>query len=1070
MILNESEIEQCTLDLLKELNGYQVAFGPDLTDGIFKERELTDILLTRRVKDAIDRINPHIPASAREDAFKQVLRLPFGQLIDKNEYFHNLLINGVDVKFGIGDGKSRTDKVWLIDWHNPAGPNNEFLAVNQYTLLDTSGIHTSIQENRRPDIVLFVNGLPLVVFELKNAVDEQANLEKAYNQLLTYHTVIPSLFPYNAFEVISDGWSAAAGTISSEYSRFMQWKSVDGNSVVYSRTQSELQPLIEGMLSKDRLLDLIRHFLVFERTREGTVKKLAAYHQYFAVNKAIESTLRASAQDSGRKTTRTHPVDYDLPSVHDQEQGDKRGGVVWHTQGSGKSLSMVFYAGKLVLEPAMSNPTIVVLTDRNDLDQQLFDTFAGCQQLLRQSPVQAESREHLRQLLQVVSGGIVFTTIQKFFPENGYETLPALTLRRNVVVIADEAHRSQYDFIDGFARHMRDALPNATFIGFTGTPIEKEDKNTQAVFGNYVDVYDIQQAVEDGATVPIYYESRLAKISLSEEDQKLLDQRIDEITEDEELTEKQKNYARWTGKEAVVGSAPRLRQVAQDIVEHFEARRSSTGGKGMIVCMSRRICVELYDEIVHLRPDWHHPADAEGKIKIVMTGSASDPLRWQEHIRNKERRKKIGDRLRNDQDDLQLLIVRDMFLTGFDAPPLDTMYLDKPMNGHTLMQAIARVNRVFGEKTGGLIVDYIGIAQDLKQALAIYTDGHGRGEIALDQEAAVKIMLREFEIVRDMFGRFDYRQYFTLPPAQKLNFILDAANHIASLSDIQQGDKLLTGTDRFKENLLRLRKAYGLAVPHPKALEIRDDLAFFLAIKARFVKFSGGGHARPFSEIEMEIRKIVNDAIISEEVVDIFDAAGIRKPDISILSDEFLAEIKDMKRKNLALELLKKLLADEIKTRGRLNYTQERKFSEMLAEAVKRYQSGLIDSLKMIEELIQLAQEIRQADKRGEDLGLAPDELAFYDALADNPNAESLLGDEVLRQIAVELTDSVRKNTTIDWQLKESVQAKLRVLVKRLLRKYKYPPDDPATREYTVSVNKVLEQADKLADYWTALP
>ncbi len=1067
MILNESEIEQTALDLLKELNGYQVAYGPDLADGIYKERELTDVLLTRRVKDAIDRINPHVPASAREDAFKQVLRLPVGQLIDKNEYFHDLLINGVDVKFGIGDGKSRTDKVWLIDWKDPEGLNNEFLAVNQFTLVDTSGIHTSIQENRRPDIVLFVNGLPLIVFELKNAVDEQANLEKAFNQLLTYHTVIPSLFPYNAFEVISDGWSAAAGTISSDYNRFMQWKSVDGNSVVDSRRESELQPLIQGMLNKHTLLDLVRHFLVFERTREGTIKKLAAYHQYFAVNKAIDSTLRASAQGEGRLYARNHPADYGLPSVHEQQSGDKRGGVVWHTQGSGKSLSMVFYAGKLVLEPAMSNPTIVVLTDRNDLDQQLFDTFAACQQLLRQAPVQAESREHLRELLQVVSGGIVFTTIQKFFPENGDQAFPTLSERRNVVVIADEAHRSQYDFIDGFARHMRDALPNATFIGFTGTPIEKEDKNTQAVFGNYVDIYDIQQAVEDGATVPIYYESRLAKIALSEADQKVLDQRIDEIAENEELSDKQKNYAKWASKEAVVGSAPRLRQVAADIVGHFEARRVSTGGKGMIVCMSRRICVELYDEIVRLRPDWHHPADAEGKIKIVMTGSASDPVEWQEHIRNKERRKQIGDRLRNDQDNLQLLIVRDMFLTGFDAPPLDTMYIDKPMNGHTLMQAIARVNRVFGEKTGGLIVDYIGIAQDLKKALAVYTEGQGRGEIALDQEAAVKIMLREFEIVRDMFGRFEYRRYFTLPPAQKLNFILDAANHIASLSDIQQGDKLLTGTDRFKENLLRLRKAYGLAVPHPKALEIRDDLAFFLAIKARFEKFERSGQKRTYSQIEAEIRRIVNDAIISEEVVDIFDAVGIRKPDISILSDEFLAEIQGMEHKNIALELLKKLLADEIKIRGRMNVTQERKFSEMLAEAVKRYQNGLIDSVRMIEELIQLAQEIRQADQRGEDLGLQPDELAFYDALADNPNAETLLGDDILRQIAVELTESVRKNATIDWQLKESVQAKLRVLVKRLLRKYKYPPDDPTTREYTVSVNKVLDQASKLADYWT---
>lgn len=569
MILYESEIEEFALEILKELNGYQVAYGPELADGPFKEHELTDVLLIRRVKDAINRINQHIPAAAREDALKQVQRLTFGQLIDKNEYFHNLLINGVDVKYSVGEGKSRTDKVWLIDWKDPEGPKNDFLAVNQFTLLDTSGIHTSIQENRRPDIILFISGLPLVGLELKNAVDEPAKLEKAYNQLFTYHTVIPSLFPYNAFEVISDGWSAAAGTISSEYGRFMQWKSVDGDLIIDSRKQLELQPLIEGMLSKSRLLDLIRHFLVFERTREGTVKKLSAYHQYFAVNKAISSSLRASAEDSSVQYISEHPAYYDLPSVHQQEKGDKRGGVVWHTQGSGKSLSMVFYTGKLVLEEAMNNPTIVVLTDRNDLDQQLFDTFAAYQQLLRQSPVQADSREHLRQLLTVASGGIVFTTIQKFFPESGQERLPALTTRRNVVVIADEAHRSQYDFLEGYARHMRDALPNATFIGFTGTPIEKEDKNTQAVFGNYVDVYDIQQAVEDGATVPIFYESRLAKISLPEEEQKVLDQKIDELTESEELSEKQKNYARWAGQEAVVGSAPRLHQVAVDIASHF---------------------------------------------------------------------------------------------------------------------------------------------------------------------------------------------------------------------------------------------------------------------------------------------------------------------------------------------------------------------------------------------------------------------------------------------------------------------------------------------------------------------
>ena len=644
---------------------------------------------------------------------------------------------------------------------------------------------------------------------------------------------------------------------------------------------------------------------------------------------------------------------------------------------------------------------------------------------------------------------------------------PTLTERHNVIVIADEAHRSQYDFIDGYARHMRDALPNASFIGFTGTPIEKEDKNTQAVFGNYVDIYDIQQAVEDGVTVKIYYESRLAKIVLSEEDQKILDERVEEITEEEELTEKQKSFARWTSKEAVVGSTDRLKQVAADIVRHFEQRLSAADGKGMIVCMSRRICVALHNEIIKLRPQWYSPEDDKGAIKIVMTGSASDPPHWQEHIRNKDRRKAIGNRLKDPKDPLKLLIVRDMFLTGFDAPCLHTMYIDKPMNGHTLMQAIARVNRVFGDKEGGLIVDYIGIAQDLKNALLVYADSQGKGQIAFDQEEAVAKMLEYYEIVVDMFGHFDYHRYIKLDAKSKLDFILDAANYIADLAEEQGGSVVRNGKERFIENVIKLQRAFGLAVPHPKALEIRDDLAFFQAIKARFSKFDETAKTRTNEEIETAIRQIINDAIISSEIVDVFDAAGIRKPDISILSDEFLAEIHGMERKNLALELLKRLLSDEIKTRSQMNMVQGRKFSEMLAEAIKRYQNGLIDSAKIIEELIQLAKDIRAADERGEKLNLRKDELAFYDALADNPNAESLLGDQVLKQIAHELTENVRNNTSIDWQYKQSVQAKLRVLVKRILRKYKYPPDDPSTGEYTVSVNRVLDQATQLADYWT---
>ena len=1030
-----------------------------MLEGATPERTFTEVILNARLRAAIDRINPRIPEEAREEAFKKVLRTQALTVIDNNEAFHRLMTEGVDVKFSVGDGKSRTDKVWLVDFEHPESDKNEFLAVNQFAVVENN-------TNKRPDIVLFINGLPMVVIELKNAADEKADVQAAFHQLQTYQQVIPSLFTCNAFEVISDGWFAKAGTISSDYSRFMEWKSVDGLQVVDSKHQPELEPLIRGLLNKTTLLDIIRHFIVFEKTKEKTIKKVAAYHQYFAVNKAIVSTLRASANENGHFAAE-HPAVYGLPTVDHQPKGDKRAGVVWHTQGSGKSLSMVFYAGKLVLAEEMNNPTLVVLTDRNDLDQQLYETFSNCQQLLRQTPVQAANREDLKKLLSVASGGIVFTTIQKFFPEENGSVYPTLTERRNVVVIADEAHRSQYDFIDGFARHIRDALPNASFIGFTGTPIEKEDKNTQAVFGNYVDIYDIQQAVEDGATVRIFYESRLAKIELSAADQKKMDERVEEVTEDDELTDKQRRFARWTGKEAVVGSTDRLKQVAADIVSHFEQRISAADGKGMIVCMSRRICVALHKEIIKLRPQWYNAEDDKGAIKIVMTGSASDPLDWQEHIRNKDRRKAIGNRLKDPNDSLKLIIVRDMFLTGFDAPCLNTMYIDKPMNGHTLMQAIARVNRVFGDKEGGLIVDYIGIAQDLKNALLVYAASQGKGQIAFDQEEAVAKMLEFYEIVVDMFGRFDYHRYFSLEPKLKLNFILDAANYIADLSEVNDGSIIRNGKERFKENVIRLQRAFGLAVPHPKALEIRDDLAFFQAIKARFAKFDETTKTRTNEEIETAIRQIINDAIISSEVIDVFDAAGIRKPDISILSDEFLAEIQGMERRNLALELLKRLLNNEIKSRGQMNMVQGRKFSEMLAEAVKRYQNGLIDSAKILEELIQLAKDIRAADARGEKLNLRQDELAFYDALADNPNAENLLGDQILKQIAHELVESVKNNTSIDWQYKQSVQAKLRVLVKRILRKYKYPPDDPSTGEYTVSVNKVLDQATQLADYWT---
>lgn len=1032
--ITENEIEQIALDILNEDLGYTVLYGPDIAEGDTKERDYNEVVLQKRLREAIEKINPDIPFDAKEEAFKKALRTTTISLFDNNQAFHRMLTEGIDVKFGIGDGKAKTDKVWLIDFANPE--NNEFLAINQFTVIEN-------HNNKRPDIVLFVNGLPLVVIEFKNAITENADTKAAYNQLQTYKQLIPSLFSYNAFLIVSDGWFAKGGTLSSDYSRFMEWKTADGINIIDTQTQPEMEPMIKGLLNKKTILDVIRHFIVFEKTKEKTIKKFAAYHQYYAVNKAIEKSIQAT-------------------TTYDEELKG-RAGVVWHTQGSGKSLSMVFYTGKLVLSEQLNNPTIVVLTDRNDLDQQLFETFGNCEQLIRQKPKQAENRDDLKDKLSVASGGVVFTTIQKFLPENPGITYPQLSDRRNIVVIADEAHRSQYDFIDGYAKHMRDALPNASFIGFTGTPIEKEDKNTTAVFGDYIHIYDIQQAVEDGATVKIFYESRLAKIELSEEDQKLLDERVEEVTEADELTEKQKRFAKWASKEAVVGSEQRLKQVALDLVTHFENRTSAAEGKAMIVCMSRRICVALHNEITKIRPHWHDNSDDKGNIKVIMTGSASDPLDWQEHIRNKPRRKAIGDRLKDPKDPLKMVIVRDMWLTGFDAPCLHTLYIDKPMNGHNLMQAIARVNRVFGDKQGGLVVDYIGIAQDLRNALAIYTESKGKGQLTFDQSEAIAKMLDFYEIVVDMFGAFDYKKYFQLDPRDKLNFILDASNFILGLKDEDGAN----GKKRFTFNVTRLSQAFGLVGTTQEAKEVRDDLAFFQAIKARFSKFDESTKKKSNEEIETAIRQIINDAIISKEVVDVFDAAGLAKPTIEILNDEFLKQIKNLPRKNLALELLKRLLNEEIKIRSHTNLVQSRKFSEMLAEAVKRYQSGLIEAAQLIEELIKLAQDIRAADKRGEKLNLRVDELAFYDALADNPSAETILGDEILKSIAHELVDSVRKNTSIDWQLKESVQAKLRVMIKRILRKYKYPPDDPKTGEYNVSITKVLDQAELLADFWS---
>jgi type I restriction enzyme R subunit len=863
--ITENEIEDIALSYLQGL-GYSYLLGTDISpDGEHPERQYNEVVLVTRLRDAIDKLNPTLSQDAKEDALKKVLRTDSPNLLINNETFHRYLTEGVDVEVRTESG-IRGEKVYIVDFEHPE--NNEFLAVNQFTVMEGN-------QNKRPDIVLFINGLPLVVIELKNAVDENATIKTAFNQLQTYKQAIPSLFVYNELMIASDGWDARCGTITSDFGRFMSWKTKDGKT-----TSDTLQPQMEvmftGMLNKHTLLDLICHFIVFEKSDSKTFKKVAAYHQYYAVNKAVESTVTAAG--SG---------------------GDRRAGVIWHTQGSGKSLSMVFYSGKLIVEPKLQNPTLVVLTDRNDLDDQLFETFTNCQQLLRQEPQQAEDRKHLRNLLSVASGGIVFTTIQKFMTEtdddvdvsNNVASEPQIkyigakikpvTERRNVVVICDEAHRSQYDFIDGFAKKLRDALPNATFIGFTGTPVETRDRNTQAVFGNYIDIYDIQQAVNDKATVPIFYESRLAKVHFAKDEKVKLDEQFEELTEGEELSNRQQMRQKWTRLEAIVGNPNRLQKIAEDLVYHFEQRNAVLDGKAMIVCMSRRICVDLYEAIIKIRPLWHSDDDDKGTIKVIMTGSSSDALNMQPHIRNKPRRKAIGDRLKNPNDPLKLVIVRDMWLTGFDAPCLHTLYVDKPMRGHNLMQAIARVNRVFTEgKEGGLVVDYLGIAQELKTALADYTASGGEGKPTLDQELAVAKMLELHEAIDYQLRHFNWRKFFTLTPEEKLKFIPVIVDYIFSQEN---------GEQSFTENTKNLLKAFAISVPHERAMAIRDDVALFQAIKSRLVKISDRNEGgKTDEEMETAIKQIISEAITADNVIDIFDAAGLKKPNIEILDEAFL--------------------------------------------------------------------------------------------------------------------------------------------------------------------------------------
>jgi len=1042
----ESIVEEAALAWLGAL-GWAVLYGPDIAVGEPGAERLDpncrDVVLEQRLRDALARLNRQLPPEALEQAFRRLTRIDAPSLIEKNRLAHRLLVDGVTVEYRRPDGSIAGAQARTIDFDDPE--NNDWLAVNQFTVVDG-------QHNRRPDVVLFVNGLPLAVIELKNAGDEKATIWSAFHQLETYQAQIPALFATNAALVVSDGVAARIGAVGAGKEWFKPWRTITGEGDAPASTP-ELQVVLEGVFERRRFLDLVRHFIVFEDLGGGKLaKKMAGYHQYHAVNVAVAETLRAARAAAAYPAAAEPQAPYRALPRSGGAPGDRRVGVVWHTQGSGKSLTMAFYAGRIILHPAMENPTLVVLTDRNDLDNQLFGTFARCRELLRQPPDQAESREHLRALLAVAAGGVVFTTIQKFFPEVKGDRHPVLSDRRNIVVIADEAHRSQYDFIDGFARHMRDALPHAAFIGFTGTPIELADANTRAVFGEYISVYDIQRAVADQATVPIYYESRLALLQLDDAERPRIDPDFEEATEGEEVERKEKLKTRWAQLEAVVGAERRLRLIARDLVDHFEHRLEAMNGKAMIVCMSRRICVELHRELVALRPAWHGEADEAGVLKVVMTGSASDPLEWQGHIRNKPRRDELAKRFRDPADPFQIVIVRDMWLTGFDAPSLHTMYIDKPMRGHGLMQTIARVNRVFRDKPGGLVVDYLGLAQELKEALATYTESGGQGQTAVNQAEAVAVMLEKYEVCLGLFHGFDWSAWTVGKPEARLTLLAAAQEHILAQPD---------GKARLLQAVTALSQAFALAVPHPEALRIRDDVGFFQTVRAALAKREDG-ERKTDEELDLAIRQIISRAVVTDGVVDIFAAAGLKKPDISILSDEFLAEVRGLPHRNLAVELLQKLLRGEIKSRARRNVVQARSFADLLERALRRYQARAVETAQVIEELIELAKEMRAAGTRGESLGLSEDELAFYDALETNDSAVKVLGEPTLQAIARELVASVRKNITIDWTVRENVRAHLRVIVKRILRKHGYPPDKQEKATQTV-----LEQAEVLSELWT---
>lgn len=1065
----ESHVEEAALEWLSG-HGWAVAYGLNASpDGDAPERGAnSDVILEARFLAAVERLNPAIPAEARADAVRKVKAIELPSLVEENRRLHRLMIEGVPVEYHGADGTIRGDRVRLIDFEFLEGglDSNDWLAINQLTVIERG-------HNRRPDIVLFVNGLPLVVIELKNPGDENATVQGAYNQLQTYKDEIGSLFRTNALLIASDGVMARVGSLTADQERFMPWRTTDGEEIA-PKGVPELETMIEGLCNKARLLMLMRDFMVFGDSGRGIVKIIAGYHQFHAAQRAITATLRAIPHASSHSVMRENPQGYGLPSAADHAAGDKRIGVIWHTQGSGKSLLMAFYAGLLVRRPELENPTIVVITDRNDLDDQLYATFSMCSDLIRQTPIQIENREDLADRLNRASGGVIFTTMQKFAPPLGTNEYPAVSDRRNIIVMADEAHRSQYGFkarIDrktgelayGFAKYLRDALPNASFIGFTGTPIEKDDVNTPAVFGDYVDVYDISRAVEDGATVPIYYESRLARIELPADEIPVIDAEIDDLTEDEAANEQERLKQRWSAVEKLVGSKNRMEMVAADLIQHFEDRVAAMDGKAMIVCMSRRICVALYNEIVALRPDWHSADDKEGAVKVVMTGSAADLPPWQQHIGNKARRDLLAKRAKDPNDPLQLVIVRDMWLTGFDAPSMHTMYIDKPMRGHGLMQAIARVNRVFKDKPAGLVVDYIGIAQNLKKALGQYSASDA-GQTGIDESEAVGVLLEKCEVVANMFHGFDCAPGISGTPVQRLKCLAEAIEWILAR---QHEAAAKEGSDearkrahrRYQDAVLSLSKAFALASASDEARKIRDNVAFYQTVRAALAKSSGSGLSA--SERDFAVQQLIDRSVVSTEIVDILRAAGLSSPDISILSDDFLAEVQQMERPNLALEALKKLLGDQIRSRSKTNAVESRRYSERLADAIARYHTNAVSTVEVLQALIELAKDIRAEQARGESEGLSEEEIAFYDALADNQSAVDIMGNDSLKVIAAELVNGLKANASVDWSHRESARARMRVLVKRILRKYGYPPDlqDEA-------VQTVIQQAELLTGGW----